>query len=156
MTQNMGIYIPPGQDHLWGPVRKIWEVILKITTEAKLQTMNNFYPICFNTHKNICNFCFAMVWIWSIIRWGNITWWNSHDGDCLDIDLVLRFPKSDTTPQNAVFLYFDCVHFPNVIRIGLFPPAENSVYICNTYFSVNVGGLCVCACEAAQLKYAWW
>lgn len=56
MTQNMEIYIPLGQDHLLGPIRKKRrrEVILKIMTETKLQKMKHFCPIFFNMHKNIC------------------------------------------------------------------------------------------------------
>lgn len=47
----MEIYLPLGQDHLLGPMRKKRKVFLKSMTEAKVPNRKHFFClICFNTH----------------------------------------------------------------------------------------------------------
>lgn len=88
--------------------RALWEkkrkVIFTSMTEAKLPKRKHFYLICFHTHTNICKFCSAAVWIWRK-RWRNITWWNCHDSNWLEIDLVLRFLIRKVA-QQCIMLFF--------------------------------------------------
>lgn len=89
----------------FGPYeKKKRNVIFKSMTKTKLPNRKHFCRVCFNTHTNICKFCSATVWIWRK-RWKNITWWNCHDSNWLEIDLVLRLLMRKVA-QRCIMLFF--------------------------------------------------